>query len=190
MATYPTDPSPNYPLIVIPVFKTIISKLDGGKEQRRSKFTFPKYNVTVNYNGGLGTADASTILDFFLNRRGAYEAFYIIDYTALTHVNLYVGTGDGATDTFDLPATNTSSRTVYLDNDEETPSQYFSGGGEGGADRVEFSSAPGNGVIITADLTGYLRCHVRFAQDMLNRELFSYQLQRFGTVELIGVGPV
>ena len=195
MATYPEDPKPIYPLIVTPVWKTLISQQGTGKEQRRQKSLFPMYDVRVRYHG-LSAADAKTLWEFYMDRKGAYEAFYIYDLALLAdvsfnHTDQYCGTGDGATDTFDIPGRSTSSQTVYVDGaTQSTPGDYsiLTGGGESSSDRIQFVAAPAEGEIITCDFTGFLRIRARFKEDRLPRDLFITNLFRYG-IELKGLKP-
>ncbi len=187
MATYPEAPAPVYPLIIEPEFKTLISGFDGGGEQRRQKQLFAKYNVTVQYDA-LSAADAQTIYDFYMARKGSYEAFYIYDLALLAsistdHTGLYCGTGDASTEVFDIPGRSTSSQVVYVDGVEQTVTTDYvilTGGGESSADRIDFVSAPAAGEVITVDFTGYLRIRARFAEDSLPKELFMTNLFRYG----------
>jgi len=188
MATFPTDPAPIYPLVIEPEWKTLISNLDGGGEDRRQKWLYPKYNVRLKYSP-LTKAEMQTLWNFYLARRGAYEAFYIYDLVSMDHDGQYCATADGSTDIFDLPGKATSSQTIYLDGIEQTVTTDYSiltGGGESDSDRVDFVSAPAAGAIVTADFTGFLRMRVRFAQDKLSREMFSYLLFNHG-LELKGL---
>jgi len=193
MSTYPESPKPIYPLIVEPEFKTLISGFDGGGEQRRQKQLFPKYNVTVNY-GALSETDMQTLWDFYLARKGAYEAFYIYDLALLAsispnHDGQYVGTGDASTEVFDIPGRSTSSQVIYIDGVEQTLTTDYvilNGGGESSADRVDFVSPPAAGEVVTADFTGFLRIRARFAEDKLSRELFMTNLFRYG-IQLKGL---
>jgi len=187
MSTYPESPKPIYPLIIEPEWKTIISGFDGGGEQRRQKQLFPKYNVSVQYDA-LSETDMQTLWDFYMARKGSFEAFYIYDLAllasiALNHDGQYVGTGDGATDIFDIPGRSTSSQAVYIDNAlQTTPTNYsiLTGGGESSSDRIDFVAAPAAGEVITVDFTGYLRIRARFLEDKLPRELFMTSLFRYG----------
>jgi len=100
MATFPEDPKPVYPLVVTPVWNTIISQTGTGKEQRLQKSLFAVYDVTVKYYG-LSSADAKTLWEFYMARKGAFEAFYIYDLALLAgvsfvHTGMYAGVGDGA----------------------------------------------------------------------------------------------
>ena len=186
MATWPeSNPIPNYPLTVDPEFNTLISGFDGGGEQRRQKLLYPKYDVTVNYQK-ISVAEAKILWEFYLARNGAYEAFYIYDLALLlghsfNHVGEYCGTGDGSTTIFDIPGRSTSSRTVYVDGVDETSNvSFLTGGGSSNSDRIEFSSAPAAGGIITIDFTGYLRMRVRFLKDKLSRINFVNELYAYG----------
>jgi len=193
MATFPESPIPIYPLIVEPEWKTLISGFDGGGEQRRQKQLFPKYNVVVNYDALSETAE-QILWDFYMARKGAYEAFYIYDLALLAgiapnHNGQYCGTGDGATEIFDIPGRSTSSHVVYLDGVEQTITTDYvilTGGGESSSDRIDFVSPPVAGAVITVDFTGFLRIRARFAEDKLPRELFMTILFRYG-VKLKGL---
>jgi len=195
MATFPEDPKPIYPLIVTPKWRTLISTAGTGKEQRRGKALFAVYDVTVQYKA-LSATGCKTLWEFYMARKGAYEAFYIYDLAllaevAFNHDTLYCGTGDGTTDIFDIPGRSTSSQTIYVDGVEQsTPADYsiLTGGGESNSDRVDFVSAPASGSIITCDFTGYLRIRARFLYDELSRELFLRNLFQYG-IELKGLKP-
>lgn len=195
MATYPEDPIPNYPLIVEPEWHTFVSQIETGAEQRRQKSLFPVYNVQITYDS-LSESDAQTLWEFYMARKGAFEAFYVYDLSllasiAFNHTSLYCGTGDGVTDTFDVPGRSTSSHTVYSDGVlQSDPSNYSisTGGGVSNSDRVVFVSAPAQGKIITCDFTGFLRIRARFLHDKLPRNLFVYNLFKYG-VELKGLKP-
>ena len=187
MSTFPESPAPIYPLTVEPEWKTLVSGFDGGGEQRRQKQLFPKYNVVVGYDA-LTSSNAQTLWDFYMARKGAYEAFYIYDLALLAsiapnHDGQYCGTGDGATEIFDIPGRSTSSQSVYVDNVLQTITTDYvilTGGGESSADRIDFVSPPAAGEVITVDFTGFLRIRARFLEDKLPRELFMTNLFRYG----------
>jgi len=193
MATFPEDPKPIYPLIVTPIWKTLVSQQGTGKEQRRQKSLFPIYDVTVQYYA-LSAADAKTLWEFYMARKGAFETFYIYDLALLAnvsfnHTDQYCGTGDGETDIFDIPGRSTSSQTIYVNGEaQSTPGDYsiLTGGGESNSDRVDFVTAPSEGGIITCDFTGFLRIRARFKYDKLPRELFITKLFKYG-IELKGL---
>lgn len=188
MATFPEDPIPSFPLNIEPEWITLVRQVDTGGEQRKQKSLFPKYNVTVQYDV-LTQSEMQTLWDFYQARKGAYDAFYIFDLVAMNHDGQYAGTGDGATEIFDIPGRSTSAQSVYLDGLLQTLTTDYvilTGGGESNADRIDFVSPPTAGAIVTVDFTGYLRMRVRFLNDKLPRELFSVLLFRYG-IELKGL---
>lgn len=195
MATFPEDPKPIYPLIVTPEWRTLISTAGTGKEQRRQKALFAVYDVTVRYRA-LSAAGVKTLWEFYMARKGAFEAFYIYDLALLAavsfnHSTLYCATGDGETTIFDIPGRSTSSHAIYANGvEQDDPTDYgiLTGGGESSSDRVEFTNAPAEGTIITCDFTGYLRIRSRFMHDRLPRELFLRNLFQYG-IELKGLKP-
>ena len=196
MATWPeSNPTPIYPLNIIPRFDTIISQFDAGGEQRRSRRDFPVFDVIVSYRG-ITSAEANTLYTFFLERKGRYEAFVIYDLALLenisqTHTKLYVGTGDGSTDIFDIPGRSTSSRTLYVnDSVQGSGFSYLTGGGDGNSDRVDFTSPPAAGNVITITFTGFLRCRVRFESDNLDKALFMKNLYAYNGIKLAGVEAI
>lgn len=191
MAIYPATPNPVYPIIIKPVWNTLITQFDSGAEQRRQKSLYPKFDVKLKYKG-LSAADTQTLWDFYMARKGAFESFYFFDPApdmsiATSYDNLLVGTGDGSTDIFDLPGKSTSSQTIYIDGVDQSGSfSILTGGGDGSADRVDFTTAPALGESISCDFTGQLRINCRFAHDELSKELFVRVLFNYG-IELKGL---
>jgi hypothetical protein len=186
MATFPESPVPVYPLTISPRFSTISTGMDSGAEERTAKWLFPKYDVAVKYDA-LSATDAQTLWNFYLARKGGYEAFYIFDLSLIasvtkSHVDQYVGTGDGTTTIFDIPGRSTSGQTIAIDASDIDPGDYtiLVGGGSSEADRVEFDNAPDAGAIITASFSGYLRIRVCFAQDSMDQALFITNLYTMG----------
>lgn len=197
MATWPeSNPTPNYPLRIGPRFKNLVSELDSGNEQRRNKQEFPKYDVFVNYNKPLTKTEMDVLWNFYLARKGRYEAFYIyelgdvINQTSTIFTDQYVNTANGTTATFDIPGRSTSGQTLYIDGVEDSSASFLSGGGNSNSDRVTPTSTPSAGQILTVDFTGLLRMRVRFLHDnKFNRELFVTNFYRVGGIELKGLKP-
>jgi len=184
MATFPTG-IPIKNIDVIPVFNTIISSFDGGNEQRRKKWAFAKYDVNIDFHP-MTKADMQTLWSFYVARQGPYEEFSIYDIVTMDHVDLYVGVGDGATMTFDLPGKSTSSQVVYVSGVEQSGNYSKSyNTGSDSSDQIVFTSAPDTGTIITCDFTGYLRIKCRFTDDTLTRQnlygnVFQYSIKLKG----------
>ena len=180
MAQYPETPKPFYPALIEPEWKTLTSTFDSGREQRRQKWNYAKYNVTLNYTA-LSVADMNILWKFYQARKGAAESFYFYDIESTEHDSLYVGQGDSAIATFDIPGKTTSSQTIYIDGvSQGSGYTILVGGGSESSDRVQFTAAPVSGEIVTCDLTGFLRIPCRFLEDKMSRELFTYNFERTG----------
>ena len=119
MAVFPENITPIYPVVIEPVWHTLITPFDSSGEQRRQKSLYPKFNVRFRLSHQQAS-DAQTIWDFYMARKGAFESFYYFDPMpdigiVTSYDNLYIGTGDGTTDIFNLPGKSTSAQTVYVD---------------------------------------------------------------------------
>ena len=95
------------PLKVTINFKTLVSNYDDlGKEQRKQKWLYPKRDILIQY-AWITKDEMETLWEFYLARSGSYEAFNFFmpepegNYPSYT--GEYVATGDGTTDTFNLP---------------------------------------------------------------------------------------
>lgn len=164
-------------------FKTLKSKFDDlGKTQHKQKWLYPKYNINLVYEY-ITKSQIETLWEFYLARKGSYEAFNFFipepESTYPTYTGIYIGTGDGTTETFNLPCKTSSNRTVYHDAlpyEEDVEYNFTAGGGEDGADKIDFSdssmTAPANGVRLTMDFTGILKIRCRFMEDILNYSMF------------------
>jgi hypothetical protein len=162
--------------------------MDSGKEQRRQKQLYAKYDVKLQYNV-LTTVEIQVLWNFYTARQGTFEAFYFYTLEVADWDNLYVGVGDGTSVTFDLPGKSTSSVTVYVDGYTVATYTKLVGGGAESSDRITFVTAPSAGQIITCDLTGYLRIRCRFKEDYFSRNNFEYVLYKSG-IELKGLTTV
>ncbi len=194
MAEYPIPPKPAYKdFIVTPRWRTVISEMDAGNEQRKQKSTYAVYDVSLRYEH-LTITEFQIIWNFYMARRGAYEAFHIYDLISMTHgetnMPIYVGLGDGTITTFDIPGKNTSLHSIYLNGYLVSDSNYtiITGGGDSNSDRVRFNVAPGMMETITCKFTGYLRIRCRFEEDRLSRESFEYLALRAG-LKFRGLNP-
>jgi uncharacterized protein (TIGR02217 family) len=193
MAVFPEGVALAWPIVIEPTWDTLIHTTDSGAEQRRQKSLYPRFNVKFQLRGKSAT-DAQTIWDFFMARKGAFESFYFFDpapnMSILTsYDDLFIGTGDGDTEVFDIPGKSTSSQVIYIDGTTQTLTTDYvilTGGGDGNADRVDFVTAPALGTAISCDFSGRLRINCRFAYDSLPKELFATILFNFG-IELKGL---
>ncbi len=193
MALYPETPIPQYPYDITEVWKTTITPFDSGREQRRQKQVFPKYDMAFSYNT-LTLTEFNLLWNFYHARRGAYAAFYVYlpDPDPASWEGLGVGTGDGSTTIFDLPGKSASSQKIYINGEEQVVTVQYSiliGGGEESSDRVEFVTAPAENEIISCDFAGYMRNRCRFANDKMTRTQFAHALYSTG-LELKGLAMI
>jgi hypothetical protein len=172
------------PIVEAIGFKTLASKFDDlGKEQRHQKWLYPRRTVELHYKH-ITKAKAKTIWDFYIARKGSYEAFNFFFPATNTYTAEYVGTGDGATLTFNLPSNQALSYTLYVDGVTQTAGgthyTFTSAGGTDGKDKAVFVAAPADGARITWTFTGYLVVVCRFKEDGMGFETLYNRLVTFG----------
>ncbi len=93
MATYPASPIPSYSYTKEVQYKTITSQFENGAEQRRNKWSQGKRLFTLIYNA-LTVAEATTLHDFFIARKGSFESFSYVDLiTSTTYTVRFVEDG-------------------------------------------------------------------------------------------------
>jgi len=186
---YPTTPVPSWPYDIKVRWNTTISSFDSGKEQRRQKNLYPKYDVSLTYPV-LTAANMQILWSFYQSKKGTYEPFYFYSLESTTWEGCYIGIGDGVTTTFDIPGRSTSNVIIYQDGVELRSEEYtlYIGGGAASADRVTFATAPAENDLLTCDFTGYLRIRCRF-QEELSRSAFTAALYKTG-IKLKGLANV
>jgi hypothetical protein len=185
---YPATPNPSYSIMLIAKWKTVVSQMDSGIEQRRQKQVQDLYDATLTYTR-LTLVDMGTLWDFYQSCRGSLISFYLYDLEANRRIwqMVYAGIGDAATLIFDLPGKNTSEQSIYLNGALQGGGYtILTGGGNESSDRVEFTYAPPAGTIITATFMGDFRIKCRFKDDSLTRENFFYILFKTG-LDLVGL---
>ena len=190
MAEYPTTPKPNYPFDLTINWKTITSAFDSGKEQRRQKQTYAKYDVSLVYDL-LSEANMQLLWNFYVARKGSFEVFYFYTLAISDWYGLFIWTGDGATVTFDIPGKSTSAHVIYNNGITVSPADYtiVTGGGTESSDRVTFNTAPVLNAIITCDFTGYMRIRCRFEEDKLSQQMFMWTAYKTG-IKLRGLSNI
>ena len=205
-AVFPSLPGLGWSVTKAPQFKTRIQKGITGRELRISDqlypiwiftLTFPvlrdKWDARASGFGSRGNYDElRTLVGFFLSQYGAQQSFLFDDPTDDSITAQSIGTGDGATTSFQLVRTmngfaepisapNVVSA-VYLNGVVDSPANYSVNAASG---VVTFTSPPGGGVAITADFSYYFR--VRFADDSNEFENFMLQLWQLKQVKLQSV---
>jgi len=192
MAKFPelSSIAPANPESVHIQWKTLISSFDDlGYETRKQKWLYPRRNIILQFVDK-SIADGRSLWQFYLSRKGTHEAFnYFFPFSNI-YTFEYVGTGDGATVIFNLPAKTSSSYTVYKNAVAQSGGgvdyTFAGGGGTDGADKITFVAAPDAGDRITYSFTGILKVHCRFAKDDLTYETLWNDLVGVG-IELIGL---
>jgi len=169
----------------VPIFSTRIQTGISGKSVRTQFYQYPLYQYDLSYEilrDDTVNNELKTLMGFYLARQGAYDSFLYVDPSDNTIAGQTIGSGDGNTKTFQLirtygstnfnftepqldiqpPNSPTPILNVYLNgvkqNSGWSVSYYQSG-------ILTFTSAPGNGVVITADFSYYKRvCFLEFQQ--------------------------
>jgi hypothetical protein len=156
LALYPVSPVPlSNGYSVTPIFETQTTPMRSGADVTYARFTYPRHSISMNYRAE-GT-DADDVLDFFEARAGKFEAFDFIDFVSRSWEGFYVGIGDGAEDTWDLPFATGAAVSVYVNGVLKTViTDYTYGAATDPNGRIEliFNRAVGNGRVITIDFTG------------------------------------
>lgn len=110
LAVYPAIPKPSYSYSMDHQLKTDVVDYEGGYEQRNRRWRFPRRTFILIYKLKSFTAtQRDAISDFYYQRHGSYELFWFFDWQERKWIDQYVGQGDGATQTFDLPGTSTGT---------------------------------------------------------------------------------
>lgn len=173
---YPVFPSVlnSYPTIKTPVFRTRIISYGNKAEQRLAMDSEARNKLQVSYKL-LTPADAEAIRRFFIARKGAFEAFWFTDVA----------------EAYGAPARQAS--TAYSAGDIVRPetangrSYRCTTAGTSGSGTPTWPTTEGGTVVdggVTWTENSYL---VRFEDDLINLEYFSYQLWNLGELKLIEV---
>jgi len=189
-----------------PERRTEIVTLGSGFEERNQRWADSRRRYDAGY-GVRGTDDLHAVIAFFEERRGQLHGFRWKDWSdykscapleAVSAADQVIGTGDGAGFTFQLvkvygasfaPWTREIKKPVAdtvlvaLDGAEQTPGSDFTVDTTTGI--VTFTSAPGNGVEITAGFE--FDVPARFDTDRLavNLEAFNHgEIPNIPIVEL------
>ncbi len=187
--TFPTDIS--YGSSGGPGFKTTVISLDSGAETRFARWSTPRRQYDVAY-GVKTLAQLSTLIDFYITRRGALNSFRYKDFfdftTAADHrsahstIDVIIGTGDGSVTQFQLKAKYTSSvgdqdrtvtkpksGTVLMSLDGSTTTAFSFNTTTG---VVTMDAAPALGVVVRAGCE--FDVHARFGEGIDEELSLSY----------------
>jgi len=188
MSEYPASPVPQIPYEITSNWKTIVSAFDSGKEQRRQKQTYPKYDIGLTYNA-LVESDFAILWNFYQSMSGSLTAFYFYTIESSDWDGLFIGTGDASTQTFDIPGKSITNNIIYYNGEAWDDYEILVGGGSENSDRIIFDTAPEVNAILLCDFTGYMRIRCRFEEDKLTKQSFAGKLYRTG-IKLKGLTAI
>ena len=128
-------------------------------------------NVSGTYN--VDFTISSNWTDYTVNNINAYWMRYQITGASSVSEACIASRAYTYSKTFDIPAilTSTTNLVVYQDSVSTAGYTVASGAGAAGSHRLEFSSYPGDGDLITADFTGNLRPRVRFGSETFSEPM-------------------
>jgi len=155
--------------------KVLIGNVDElGKEVRKRKWLYKKRTRTLSYEY-LTKNELRQLLQFQDDHDLIYTPFVFIDVQINSYSNEYIATGDGSTDTFNMPCKSSTSRTIYINGlsySEATDSTgigdfyIIQNGGIYNVDQLIFFVAPLAGTRITCDFKGQLAFKGRLAGEI------------------------
>jgi uncharacterized protein (TIGR02217 family) len=180
-----------WPITRTPVWDTIVQQSISGKEVRIAKQTYPrwKYELVISIlrsSAAYSSTEFQYVVGFFNSRQGMFDTFLYQDADDNSVTSQALGTGDGTTTVFQFVrafggfiepvlAPNTGGTiNVYLNGVLQSGSSYavngWGTGSSNGPGSLVFNSAPGSGVVITADFSYYWPC--RMQTDSVDFSLF------------------
>jgi len=199
--TLPSLAGLGFDVIRTPVWDTVVQMAISGKETRLANQTYPRWRWDLKYN--ILRADSTNhelqdLVGFFNARQGQFDTFLYTDQDDNTVTGQALGTGDGATLTFQLVRTfggfvepvlapHTVSA-VYVDGSSISGSFWsVSNWGTTTPGLLTFAGghAPTSGKAVTADFTYYWP--VRMTSDSVPFNMFLtqyYAAQKFGFISV------
>ncbi len=177
-----------------PGYDTEVVETVAGYEQRNVNWSQARARYNVAH--GVKTAEQlDMLIAFFRARKGRAYAFRFKDWCDFAAAGQEIGTGDGSTKSFQLVKGYSSGGQSEIRRIRKPVAEsvvvYRNGSVASGwsldstTGIVTFSSAPGNGVAITADFE--FDVPVRFDTDRLSARLDDYGTYSWGDIPLIEV---
>jgi len=178
--SFPHLPGRGWSVHKRPLFSTLVASHVSGREVRSSLFNEPLYEFELVIDGlsagssypGLGVSSLQALMGLYLQCQGAYGTFLYEDQTDNFIAMQLIAIGDGLSTNFavkrsiGMASTSVSwvnaIETVRFDND------VVSGWSLVQPNSLVFSSAPPEGVAITADFSYAFLC--RFLEDQIDFE--------------------
>jgi hypothetical protein len=186
-----------------PGFSTRVASHVSGREVRVALMSYPLYEFEAVYNGlassataafaGLGSSSLQSLMGFFLQLQGQFGTFLYADPDDNTATGQAFATGDGSTTSFTIGRSLggflepvgwvTSIANVYLNGTAQSSASYSLTT----PNTLVFTSAPGNGVTISADFSYTFQC--RFLDDQMDFEEFMSNLWKLDSMKFRSVKP-
>ena len=202
---FPSLPGLAWSVTKTPTFQTRIQRAVSGRELRALDYPYPLWQFTLIFDllrdkPTAGYDELRTLMGFFMLCQGAYGTFLFQDPCDYQVTGQQIGVGNASTTVFQLQRAMGASLpgggflepivapnvvdSIYLDGITQSPGTYSVDPHTG---LVTFSTAPGSGLIITADYSYYFRC--RFTDDSYAFENFMFQLWQLKKLTFISVRP-
>jgi len=190
-------------VIKTPTFQTRIQRAVSGRELRVLDYPYPLWQFALIYDflrddPAAGFDELRTLLGFFMLCQGAFGTFLFQDPTDCQVTGQQIGIGNASTTVFQLQRAMGTAlpgggflepivapklvNAIYFDGITQDPASYSVDPNTG---VVTFGTAPGSGLIITADFSYYFRC--RFIDDRYDFENFMYRLWQLKKLTFISV---
>src|SRR5579884_1079723 len=200
---FPNLPGLAWSVIKEPAFKTRIQKSVSGRERRANDQPLPIWTWTLTYdflrdNIAGGYNELRTLMAFHAQQQGAYTGFLYADPTDNAVLGSDLGTGNASQTQYQLVRNLAPSlpgggynepivapnlvSAIYLNGVVQSSSSYSVNSNNG---IVTFTTAPGSGVVVTADFSYFFR--VRFTDDTASFENFMFQLWKLKQIKFVSI---
>ncbi len=194
--SFPALPGLSWSMTVTPRFATQTHERASGKSGRHMQMRYPLYEIELVYD--MLRADAvnlelQQLLGFFKSVAGQALPFWFAPPGLATLSNQMIGTGDGATTTFQITRSTgafteplaglASLAAVRVAGVTQPPASYSLSSGYEPA--LTFASPPLSGASINIDGAALWLC--RFTEDALEFEQFASQLFELKSLKLVTV---
>jgi uncharacterized protein (TIGR02217 family) len=205
IGVFPSLPGLAWSVTKTPTFQTRIQRAVSGRELRALDYPYPLWQFTLVFdllrdNPAAGYDELRTLMGFFMLCQGAFGTFLFRDPSDDQVTGQQIGVGNASATVFQLQRAMGSTlpgggflepilapnlvSTVYLDGITQSPASYSVDPNTG---LLTFATAPGSGLVITADYSYYFRC--RFVDDSYAFENFMFRLWQLKKLTFISVRP-
>ena len=183
-----------------PTFSTRVASHVSGREVRQALYAYTLYEFELTFTGlssgssfpGIGNNSLQSLMGLYLQCEGQYGTFLYTDPTDNTVTAQGIATGDGSTTSFTFMRTLggfiepvswvSSVANVSLNGVAQSSGWSFAQ-----PNILTFASAPGSGVVITADFSYAFVC--RFLDDKNDFENFMNGLWQVSSLKFRSVKP-